>query len=124
MTTTTAPRFVYLLALVVSFAMAGMTVVLFLAVGPSPLTTHIVPPLLAASASLLFALIWPGGSWRWGIWLSAGFWVFFLTIFISYLLTGELDWLTPARAALVLAAGVVAAVLGAKLRAGSAKSTR
>lgn len=103
-------------AVIVSLAMTGSIVVLFLLSGPSPRTTYLVPPLACAAVSLLFAYIWPAGSWRWGFWLSSGFWIFFLLVFLSYLLTGTLDWLTPVRAASVLLAAVIAAWLGASLR--------
>lgn len=116
----TVPRFACFIALSISLIMAAMTVVLFLAAGAAPLTTWLLPPLLCSISSFAFALRWPAGSWRWGVWLSFGFWAFFVAVFFSYLLEGTLDCTAPARAALVLAASVVAAVLGAKLRRGRA----
>jgi hypothetical protein len=103
-------------AVIVSLAMTGSIIVLFLLSGPSPRVTYLVPPLACAAVSMLFAYTWPAGSWRWGFWLSSGFWIFFLLVFLSYLLTGTLDWLTPVRAASVLLAAVIAAWLGASLR--------
>lgn len=112
----TAPGFIYFLAVCVSFATAGLVVVGFLATGPSPATTWLVPPFVGALLSLLFALRWPAGSWRWGIWLSSGFWAFFLVVFVSYLLTSTVHWGTPLRALLVLLAAVAAAAAGTALR--------
>jgi hypothetical protein len=116
MTTTTASRLVYFIALCISFALAAGTILAFLVIGPSPTPTYVAPPALCAVASFVFAFIWPAGSWRWGIWLSAGFWCFFLIVFGAYLLTGAVDWLTPVRAASVLVAGAVGAWGGASLR--------
>lgn len=99
-----------------SFGMAGVIILLFLQVGPSPLTTYLLPPAATALASMLFALKWPQRSWRWGLWLSCGFWVFFLAIFIAYLSIGHFDWALPLRAASVVAAGVVGASAGTAFR--------
>jgi hypothetical protein len=115
-TALTAPRLVYLFALCVSFAMAGIVTVVFLQIGPSPSMAFVVPLLASGLGALAFAIKWPNESWRWGIWLSCGFWAFFLAVFVSYLSVGTLDWLTPVRAASVVAAGVIGAALGRKLR--------
>lgn len=96
--------------------MAGAVVVMFLQFGPSPAGTWIVPAAACAIASLAFALKWPAESWRWGIWLSSGFWIFFLSVFVAYLSVGTFDWLTVLRALSVLAAGIPAAALGEILR--------
>lgn len=96
--------------------MAGVIILLFLQAGPSPLTTYLLPPAASAAASLLFALKWPRISWRWGIWLSCGFWMFFLSIFVAYLSVGQIDWLTPLRAASVVTSGMAGAWCGSTLR--------
>lgn len=55
-------------------------------------------------AGLGFAFCWPHGSWRWGLWVSSAFWLFFGFVFVSYLVGGRLEW-TPAVSA-ILSAGV------------------
>lgn len=106
----------YLFAVCVSFATAGIVIVAFLATGPSPPMSWLIPALACAVLALVFALRWPEGSWRWGVWLSSGFWVFFLVVFVSYLLTSTVDWKTPLRAVAVLLPAIAAALLGAALR--------
>jgi hypothetical protein len=110
------PRWAYLLAISLSFALAAIVIVAFLQIGPTPATSHVVPPLACGLAALLFSLIWPTGSWRWGLFLSSGFWVFFVVVFFSYLSVGEPDWLSLVRGLSALLAGFVGAFLGTQIR--------
>ncbi len=114
--TSTVPRFVYVFAICLSFALAAFVIVAFLWIGPSPSTTYVVPPLVSGVAALLFSTKWPRGSWRWGIVLSCGFWTFFVLVFFSYLSVGQLDWLSAVRALFVLLAGMAGSALGTYLR--------
>ena len=112
----TVPRFAYVSAFGLSFVLAGIVIVAFLQIGPTPSTTYVVPPLLCGLAALFFALKWPRGSWRWGVVLSCGLWAFFVIVFLSYLSVGQLDWLSAVRALSVLLAGMVGSASGTYLR--------
>lgn len=111
-----APRFAYIAAASFSFILAAVVIVAFLQFGPSPTTTFVVPLIVCAFAALLFALKWPRESWRWGIILSCGFWIFFVIVFLSYLSVRQPDWLSAIRALSVLLAGMAGAGLGTFLR--------
>jgi hypothetical protein len=103
-------------ALLLSFAMAGLVVIIFLIIGPSSATAWLVPPLLCAIAAFVFTVIWPSESWRWGLVLSSGFWAFFVVVFVAYLSVSKLDGITLLRALSVLLAGVAASVVASVLR--------
>ena len=112
----TAPRVAWFSAVLLSFAMTGLVVIAFLQIGPTPATTWIVPPLMCAISAFAFAAIWPHGSWRWGLVLSSGFWIFFVAVFVAYLTLNKLDGLTLLRAACALLAGVIASFVASTLR--------
>ena len=110
------PRSAWILGLLLSFALAGLVVVAFLVVNPSTSTGFVVPLVLTASLAFAFALAWPAGYWRWGIAASAGFWVFFLAVFLAYVSVGEWDLLSAVRAASSLLAGVAGAMVAGRIR--------
>lgn len=112
----TVPSFAYISAFGLSFVLAGIVIVAFLQIGPTPSTTYVVPPLVCGLAALFFALKWPQGSWRWGVILSCGLWAFFVVVFLSYLSVGQLDWLSGVRALSVLMVGMVGSASGTYLR--------
>ena len=112
----TVPRFAYVSAFGLSFVLAGIVIVAFLQIGPTPSTTYVVPPLVCGLAALFFALKWPQGFWRWGVILSCGLWAFFVVVFLSYLSVGQLDWLSGVRALSVLLVGMVGSASGTYLR--------
>lgn len=116
MSETSAPTSAYLVALILAFGLAGLTVIAFLWYGPGPMTTYLVPSAATAAGALAFALLWPGPSWRWGVVLSCGFLAFFAAVFVFYLTVGELVWIPLWRSLVVLLAGLAAALLGARLR--------
>ncbi len=118
-TENSAPRFAYVSAICFSFALTAIIIVYFLAIGPSPSTTYVVPPLASGLPAMLFSFKWPQGFWRWGIVLSCGFWAFFAVVFLSYLSVGQLDWLSAIRTLSVLLAGMAGAVVGTYLRSSS-----
>jgi hypothetical protein len=66
-------------------------------------------------ATLLFAVIWPAKSWQWGVWLSAGFWLYFAFVFTAIAVKGEIDWLPAIYAIGLLAAACVAGIIGQRL---------
>lgn len=71
---------------------------------------------IAAALSALLASRWPIPSWRWGVWVSGPFWMFFLFVFAVLALDGNLDW-TPALDAAIVAGGAcIAAAVGARAR--------
>ena len=86
--------------------MLGLVVLAFPLVGPAPVTTFVVPPLLAAIATIPFAVTWPRKAWFWGVILSSGFWAYFLIVFIAYLSLGQWNGTSLARALSVLLAGI------------------
>jgi hypothetical protein len=102
--------------LLVSFAMSGLVVLAFPIVGPAPVTTFLVPPLMVAIAAFAFAALNPGRPLLWGPLLSSGFWAYFLVVFIAYLSTGEWHGVSIVRALTVLAAGILGAVAAARTR--------
>jgi hypothetical protein len=114
--TSTVPRAAWIVGFLLSFLVAGLTVIAFLATGPGTTLGFLLPMLLAAAAAFAFAVIWPGGSWRWGILLSSGFWVFFLIVFLAYLSTGQWDLLTFVRALSVGLAGLAGSTLATIIR--------
>lgn len=100
------PKSAWILGVLLSFALAGIVVLAFLVFSPSASTTFLVPLLLAAVSALVFTIVWPAGAWRWGLVLSSGFWVFFLTVFVAYLSIGQWDSLSLVRAFSSLLAGL------------------
>lgn len=75
-------------------------------------------PLAATScflASLLFSYVWPAKSWQWGVWLSAGFWLYFALVFFAIAIKGEFDWRPAIYATSLLATACIAGVIGQKL---------
>jgi hypothetical protein len=70
---------------------------------------------LCAPAAAVVALKWPAGSWRWGLWVSSGFWLFLGTVFASFLAQSQLEWMPAAEAVGVAASSCLAAALGARL---------
>lgn len=110
------PRSAWIFGLLLSFALAGMVVVAFLAFGPSTSTTFVLPLGLAAVPAFFFAFAWPAGTWRWGITASSGFWVFFLTVFLAYLSIGQWDWLSAVRSVSSLLAGLAGSTAATWLR--------
>ena len=77
------------------------------------------PVLLASGVcyvlTALFAFVWPGGSWRWGIWVSSGFWLFFGFVFISFMIKGEFEAPPLIEAILVAVFGCMGGILGRRL---------
>jgi hypothetical protein len=63
----------------------------------------------------IFALVWPSHSWRWGVWLSGGFWLYFSFVFLAYLLNGSFEWLPALYALGVLIPACIAGLIGQKL---------
>jgi hypothetical protein len=113
----TRPRLrIRLSALLVSFAMSGLVVLAFPIVGPAPVTTFLVPPLIAALAAFAFAAMNAGRPLLWGALLSSGFWAYFLLVFIAYLSKGAWHGISLARALTVLAAGILGAAAAARIR--------
>ena len=76
--------------------------------------------ILLATASccvmaVIFALVWPSHSWRWGVWLSGGFWFYFSFVFLAFLLNDSLVWLPAIYALGVLIPACIAGLVGQKL---------
>jgi hypothetical protein len=74
-------------------------------------------PVLLASGisgilSVIFAYVWPGESWRWGVWASSGYWMFFGFVFISFILKGEFEAPPLVEAIVVIAFGCMGGILG------------
>lgn len=114
-----APRTAWVAGLLLSFAMAGVVIVLFLVRSPSSTLTYVLPALLAAITSFIFAVAWPNGSWRWGIVMSSGFAIFFLVVFLAYLTVRDWDATTLVRAASVLLSGLAGSVIATRVRGAS-----
>lgn len=110
------PHLAYAFAAWISFVLAGVVIVAFLQLGPSPTTTYVVPYIVSAVAALTFALKWSRGSWRWGIVFRCSFWVFLFIVFLSYLSVSQHDWLLAVRALPVLLAGMAGAGFATYLR--------
>lgn len=107
---------VWISAFLLSLAIAGAVVVAFLQVGPTPKTTFAIPPLASAIAAFIYTVTWPRGSWRWGVVLSSGFWLFFFIVFVSYASIGKFDYLSLLRAVSVVLAGLFGAGIATRLR--------
>ena len=77
------------------------------------------PVLLASGMSVIlstmFAFVWPGGSWRWGIWVSSGFWLFFGFVFISFMIKGEFEAPPLIEAIVVAVLGSMGGLFGRRL---------
>jgi hypothetical protein len=99
--------------------MTGSVVIAFLKIGPAPTTAWLIPPLLCAITAFVFAVIWPQESWRWGVCLSSGFFVFFMSVFLDYLSAGKIDSQSLLHATAVILAGVIAALTASALRRGN-----
>ena len=104
------------------FLAAAISILAFVIVTGAILSFPSVKPygILVATASCcvmaaVFALIWPSHSWRWDIWLSGGFWLYFSFVFLAYLLNGSLVWLPAIHALSVLIAACIAGLIGQKL---------
>jgi hypothetical protein len=72
-------------------------------------------------AALIFAFIWPANSWQWGVWLSAGFWLYFVFVFVAIWLNGKVDWLPAIYATSVLVSACVGGFVGQRLSFGMQK---
>ncbi len=59
-----------------------------------------------------FALIWSSASWRWGVWVSSGFWLFLGVVFLSFLSESRLEWMPAVEAATITGLSCVGAVFG------------
>lgn len=116
MTAPLAPRAAWLAGFGLSFAMTALVVVFFLVSSPSPPMSYALPALLSALAAFVFTVVWPAGTWRWGIVMSSGFWLFFLVAFLAYLTIREWDTSTLLRAGAVLLAGLGGSALAVRLR--------
>jgi hypothetical protein len=77
------------------------------------------PAILASGVCFVLgavaAYIWPNGSWRWGLWVSCGFWLFFGFVFISFLLKNELEWHPAMEAVSVVGLACAGGWLGRRL---------
>ena len=113
---TRPPLRIRLSGLLVSFALSGLVVLAFPIVGPAPVTTFLVPPMLVALAAFTFAAMNPGRPLLWGALLSSGFWAYFLLVFVAYLSTGDWHGISIARAATVLVAGILGAAAATRIR--------
>ena len=113
-----ASSYIFVLAIVSGMAVFLATTVALLAF-PDPLRSHslvltVVPSCVLAAA---FGYRWPGQSWKWGLWVSAGFWLYFGVVFASYLINGTLEWMPMLQLCSVLVGSCLASLAGAKLSA-------
>lgn len=99
---TVVPKYAYALALLAAFAALAMFFLIFLQfkfARSSPMLLALGFCWLLAAA---FSFVWPSGSWRWGLWVSSGFWLFLGFAFVSFLVNDEFErW--PAVEALAIA---------------------
>ena len=70
---------------------------------------------LCVPAATIVALKWSAGSWRWGLWVSNGFWLFLGTVFVSFLSQSQLEWMPAVEAVAIAGCACAAAWLGAWL---------
>ncbi len=101
------PRFAYaiavLLGLLAAFAPANLPLE-----SPSFATAIVISTAIFGAAGLLIGVLWPGGAWRWGLWIVAPG---FLLVTIGLISSGEFGSFFRDDLPF-LASGLVAACLG------------
>jgi hypothetical protein len=105
------PVYAYGLAILVSLLGFASFAAICLRFGlPSPL-----PLFLAVAICLPFAAafgrIWSAGAWRWGLWISSGFWSFLVFAFFSFLAHGTPEWMPLIEGLVVAVVSCAAAVI-------------
>lgn len=98
-----APKYAYVVAIISSVVAVPLLFVVLFLFKPSPPLPVGLAAGLCWILGVVFAFIWPSGSWRWGLWVSSGFWCFFGFTFGSFLLNGQFVW-EPAIEAISVAA--------------------
>jgi hypothetical protein len=95
-----------------TFLLTMIVLLAFPAVRSHSFALILVPCSLLA---LLFGFFWPRHSWRWGLWLSGGFWAYFALVCVSYLVNGTWPLMPALMLVGVLIAACLAALLGSKV---------
>ncbi len=67
---------------------------------------------VCGALALGLGLRWPGGSWRWGAYVSWGFWAFLGLTAVGYARAGRLEWHPVAEAGAITLAACLASGLG------------
>jgi uncharacterized membrane protein YeiH len=107
-----APLYSYLAAVAFGAAALGAVPVLVLGLDLDARWSRVMAFAACAVAGLAFAWQWPLPSWRWGLWVSSGFWLFFATVFAAMLARGEPEWSPLLDAVGVIAFACAGAALG------------
>lgn len=107
-----SPKYSYAVALCVAFLALTLFFFTLLRIEIRGSSPAILASGVCFVLSALIAYIWPNGSWRWGLWVSCGFWLFFGFVFISFLLKNELEWHPAVEAVVVAAFACLGGLLG------------
>ena len=106
------PRYAYLMATLSALLAFAIFCVLSLhsaRANSFPLALAIA---LCMPLGTAFSLIWSNASWRWGLWVSSGFWLFLGVVFFSFLAESQLEWMPAVEAVTITALSCVGAFFG------------
>lgn len=95
-------------------ALPAVVAVLALVPGPAR-HPHLTAFGAAAALGCLFGLLWPSGSWRWGVPVSASLWIYFGFVFVALWTKRQLEWAPGGDALASLLVACAGAYAGGRL---------
>ncbi len=110
------PRYAYCIVLISSFLVLTLLFAILLKsrfAGSHPLVFALG---LYWILGVVFGFVWPGGSWRLGLWVSSGLWLFLGFVFVSFVFSSQVEWSPAIEAIAVAALPVWAPLLGSGFR--------
>ena len=108
-------RVVFVFAAMIACALLIIVTAALIAIPAIKSIGILVAVICCFCSALLFSLVWPAMSWQWGVWLSAGFWLYFGFVFAAIAMKGELDWLPAINAICILVPACIGGIVGQRL---------